>query len=172
MKLSTKARYGLRMMVELARALKQRPLIRLGDIAKITGVSQNYLAQLAMPLRHAGLLVGISGKKGGYALGRPADEIKLSEILQAVQGPISLTDCSLNPELCLYAPFCESRMIWVLAAHKMQEVFESYHLSDLVASDFRSETRHKFPDIPLLEPDQHMSGEPGPMSCSGPPPRV
>jgi len=60
------------MMIELARELKNKKLVHLRQIAEITGLSENYLAQLAIPLKNNGLLVGISGKKGGYHLSRPA----------------------------------------------------------------------------------------------------
>jgi len=168
MKFSTKARYGLRMMVELARLLREKPLVPLVEIADITGVSANYLAQLAMPLRHAGLLVGVSGQKGGYALGRPAEDIHLNEILEALQGPIALTDCSGNPDLCLYAPFCETRMIWVIAAHKMRKVFEEHSLADLIDQDFRKKTQEKFKDLPQLIPDIRESDGQAPHACTLP----
>ena len=108
MKFSTKARYGLRMMVELARELKKDKLVQLGKIAKITGLSENYLAQLAIPLKNNGILLGISGKNGGYRLAKPSDQIKIGEIIRAVGGPVSLTDCVANPEICMNSSFCET----------------------------------------------------------------
>lgn len=156
-------------MVELARALQSKSLVQLGEVAKITGISSNYLAQLAMPLRNGGLLMGVSGKKGGYTLGRPADEIYISEILEAVQGPIALTDCSDNPELCLYAPFCETRMLWVIAGHKLKETFGQYTLADLIKKNFCDKTRRKYKEIDLLKPEEQERGNPGPLSCAVPP---
>ena len=70
MKLSTRARYGLRIMVELARELQSNELVHLGKIARITGLSRNYLSQLAISLKNASLIVGVSGKKGRDALPR------------------------------------------------------------------------------------------------------
>lgn len=165
MKFSTRARYGLRMMVELARALQEKPLVHLGEVSRTTGISTNYLAQLAMPLKNNGLLVGVSGKGGGYSLGRPADEIKISEIIEAVQGPTALTDCTVNPDLCMHAPFCDTRMIWVIAGHKLHEVFEQFSLADIIRKGFRQQTLREYGSIPLLNPEDSMSSEPGPFSC-------
>lgn len=165
MKLSTRARYGLRMMVELARALRKEKLVRLRQIARITGLSENYMAQLAMSLRNDGLLIGVSGKKGGYRLAREPRQISVKDIVQAVQGPIGLTDCTIHPELCLNAPFCEARMVWVLANYRLLEVFESLTLADMIDKDFMKNTRKKHPDKKLLNPDKVMATDSFIMSC-------
>jgi len=157
MKFSTRARYGLRLMMELARELKKHDPVHLGHVASITGLSTNYLAQLAMPLKNSGLLHGISGKKGGYRLGRPADKISVRGILEAVQGPIGLTDCSNHPELCLNCSFCEARMIFVIATHKMVEVFDRTTLADLMDKDWKREVYDEFSHIPLLQPDKYLA---------------
>ncbi len=165
MKLSTRARYGLRMMVELARALRKEKLVRLRQIAKITGLSENYMAQLAMSLKNDGLLIGVSGKNGGYFLAREPHEISVKDIVQAVQGPIGLTDCTIHPELCLNAPFCEARMVWVLANYRLSEVFEGITLADMIDKDFIKNTRKKNPDMKLLNPDKIMATDSLIMNC-------
>ncbi len=157
MKFSTRARYGLRMMVELARELQHSRLVQLNRIAEITHLSVNYLVQLAIPLKNNGLIVGISGKKGGYRLARPPQEIKIREILEAVQGPLSLSDCVNNPEICLNSSFCEARMIWVLASQKIIDVFEEYSLADLIDREYKNKIRNKYPGITLLDPDKFMA---------------
>lgn len=150
------------MMVELARALQEKPLVHLGEVARTTGISTNYLAQLAMPLKNNGLLVGVSGKGGGYSLGRPAEEIRISEIIEAVQGPTALTDCTVNPDLCMHAPFCDTRMIWVIAGHKLHEVFEQFSLADIIRKGFRQDTLREYSSIPLLNPEEQRCCEPEP----------
>jgi len=132
MKLSTRARYGMRLMIELARGLRQAELIHLGRIAKTTGLSESYLAQLAIPLKSKGLVVGISGQKGGYRLGRPAGEITLADIVSALIGPICLTECSTNPGICLNAEFCEARIVWSLMNDSMNGVLREHTLADLL----------------------------------------
>lgn len=157
MKFSTRARYGLRLMVELARGLKKEKLVHLGKISGITGVSENYLAQLAMSLKNDGLLIGVSGKKGGYYLSRPASEIKISEIIKAVAGPISLTDCVNNPDICLNSSFCEARMIWVIMSGSMFEILERYTLEDLIDKKKLAEVVNEHSHLPLLFPDRFLA---------------
>jgi Rrf2 family protein len=138
------------MMVELARLLQSEDLIQLKRIAKITGLSNNYLGQLAILLRDNGLIIGVSGKRGGYRLARPPEEISLREIIRAVQGPIFATDCVLHPDLCLNAEFCEARTVWALLSHKMQEVLDEYTLADIIDPDWRSDVEKKYSDVSYL----------------------
>ena len=132
LKISTRARYGLRLMIELARGTKGQKLMHLGQVAKITGLSDSYLAQLAIPLKSAGLMVGVSGKKGGYHLGRPAEEITIADIVEALIGPIGLTECSRNPSVCLNAEFCEARVVWSLMSDCMNNILANHTLADLL----------------------------------------
>lgn len=159
MRFSTRARYGLRLMVELSRMLRDQEIVQLRQIARVTGISSNYLAQLAMPLKQAGLLIGVSGKRGGYQLALPAAEIRVSDVVDAVQGPVGLTDCVDSPEVCLNSSFCEARMIWVIASHKMAEVFRQVTLADMVDSGFRSKMMRQHDDIPLLDPDNFLAAD-------------
>lgn len=157
MKLSTRARYGLRMMVELARELKEEKLVHLGKIAQITGLSENYLAQLAIPLKSEGLLVGVSGKKGGYHLSRDPDKIKLSEIIRAVIGPIEFTECVNNPDLCLNSESCEARMIWVILSSSLMEILDQFSLADLTDKERLEKMKGEYSRFPLLFPERIMA---------------
>jgi len=157
MKFSTRARYGLRMMLELARKLQKENLVHLGRVANVTGISENYLAQLAMSLKNDGLLIGVSGKKGGYQLARPAEEITVNEIVTALIGPISVTECTCNPNLCLTSTFCETRAIWALVNSRIQKTLEEFTLADLLDSNFIQKVQSDNPDIPYLFPDRVMA---------------
>ena len=157
MKFSTRARYGLRMMVELARLLQNEHLVHLGRIARITGLSENYLAQLAMSLRNDGLLIGVSGKKGGYQLARPAEQIKVGEIIKALIGPISLTDCVTNPNLCMNSGACETRTLWAIVNHRVQQTLDEFTLEDLVRRDWLSVMQGEHAEMSLLFPDRMMA---------------
>lgn len=157
MKFSTRARYGLRMMLELARKLQNENLVDLGRIAKITGISENYLAQLAMSLKNDGLVIGVSGKKGGYQLARPADQITVSEIVTALIGPINVTDCTNSPNLCLTSSYCETRTIWALVNNRIQETLEEFTLADLLDKDFIKEVQSKNSSVINLFPDKIMA---------------
>ncbi len=157
MKLSTRARYGLRLMVELARELQKDKLIHLGKIARITGLSENYLAQLAIPLKAEGLLVGVAGKKGGYHFAKPADEIKIADVVRALIGQIDLAECVSNPSVCLNSSFCEARMIWVILSENIMEILERYTLVDLLDKDKREDLIKTYSHYPLLFPDRVMA---------------
>ena len=165
MRFSTRARYGLRMMVELARELQNKNLVQLGQVAKITGLSVNYLVQLAIPLKNNGLIFGVSGKNGGYRLTRPPQEIKVREILEAVQGPMELTECVYNPDICLNSSFCEARMVWVIASEKMMDIFDEYSLADLIDKQCKDKMRNKYPEIKLLNPDKYLADGSSQQSC-------
>ncbi|HDL19361.1 MAG TPA: Rrf2 family transcriptional regulator [Bacteroidetes bacterium] len=154
MKFSTRARYGLRMMVELARGLEKERVVRLGQIAAITNISQNYLLQLTIPLKKRGVIRGISGKNGGYQLARPAGQIKLSEIIEAVDGFISLTGCVRSPDICLNSSFCEARIIWVILSENMFDVLEKFSLRDLIEKQQLAKIREEYSYMSLLYPDQ------------------
>lgn len=154
MKFSTRARYGLRMMVELARSLEKERIVRLSQIAAITNISKNYLLQLTIPLKNGGIIRGISGKNGGYQLARPAEQIKLSEIIEAVDGAISLTDCVRNPDICLNSSFCEARTIWVILSENMFDVLAKFSLRDLIEKQQLSKIREEYSYMRLLDSDQ------------------
>jgi len=158
MKFSTRIRYGLRMMVELARELKKEKIVHLGRIARITGLSENYLAQLAISLKNNGLLIGVAGKKGGYMLSRTAEDIKISDIVKSLTGPISLTDCVNNPDICLNSHSCEARMIWVILSGRMVEFLDEYSLAELVDKERAVQICSKFDYMPLLNPDKMLAG--------------
>ncbi|MDX9857290.1 MAG: Rrf2 family transcriptional regulator [candidate division Zixibacteria bacterium] len=157
MKFSTRARYGLRMMVELARLLEHEHLVHLGRIARITGLSENYLAQLAISLRNDGLLIGVSGQRGGYQLARPASQIRVGDIIKALIGPISLTDCVTNPNVCMNSGACETRTVWAIVNHRVQETLDSMSLADLIRRDWLSDMQQKHADLALLFPDRMVA---------------
>ncbi len=161
MKISTRARYGLRLMVELARELRQRSPVQLGRIATITGISDNYLAQLAIALKNDGLLVGVSGQKGGYHLSRSPENIKVCDVVKAVIGPLRLTGCVDNPELCLNSSFCEARLIWVILSGSMKEVLDKYTLADLIDKERITAIRAEYAYLPALDADRFMAGKEG-----------
>ena len=159
MKFSTRARYGLRMMVEMARELKTDKLVQLGKIAKVTGLSDNYLAQLAIPLKNQGLLIGISGKNGGYRLAKPPEEISVSQIVKAVSGDVKITDCVDNPDICLNSSFCEARLIWVIVNDALTSALEKFTLADLIEKHKVDNIRREYQHIALIDPDRVMSGK-------------
>ena len=145
------------MMVELARELQKNDLVHLGRIAEITGLSCNYLSQLAIPLKNAGLIKGVPGKMGGYRLAKSPEKISIAEIVRAVIGPVSLTECVTDPSICNNSTFCEARTVWTIVNSQIQQTLEELTLADLIARNWLSNVQKKHSDMPLLFPDKVMS---------------
>jgi Rrf2 family protein len=131
MKLSTRGRYGVRLMFDLALHYGDGP-IYLKDIAERQEVSVKYLWQLINPLKTKGLVNSTRGAHGGYVLGKEPACISLKEILQVLEGSLCLVDCVDTPSLCEHSPSCISRDIWEEASKGMQQTLENTTLATMV----------------------------------------
>jgi Rrf2 family protein len=131
MKLSTRGRYGVRLMLELALHYGEGPIL-LKDIAERQGISEKYLWQLINPLKTTGLVNSLRGAHGGYVLGKAPEAISLKAILQILEGPLCLVDCVDNPALCERSLSCISRDIWGEASKNMQQTLEDTTLATMV----------------------------------------
>jgi len=130
MKLSTKARYGTRALLDLAVHTDDGP-VQIRKIAKRQEISERYLWHLLDYLRGAGLVRGVRGSRGGFVLARDPSEIKLSDLLQILEGPIAIVDC-VGLEICDRADRCVTREIWSLLNRTFVDVLDSITLADLV----------------------------------------
>ena len=130
LRLSTKARYALRAMMELAIHEGRGP-VQLREVARAQRISAKYLEQLAIPLRHAGLLHTERGPSGGYELARPAMAITALEVVQAVEGPLELLECVGRRSACDRAGVCAARDLWVEAGEAITKVLAATSLADL-----------------------------------------
>jgi Rrf2 family protein len=131
MKLSTKGRYGTRLMLELA-LHESSELVTLHQISKQQKISKKYLWSLINPLHRAGLVRAIRGAQGGYALAKPPAEITLRDIIVEVEGPLSIVDCVQMPSICDREPLCIARDVWMELSGKIEETLASVTLKDLV----------------------------------------
>ena len=131
MKLSTRARYGVRLMLSLAVNYGKGPVF-LKDIARGEDISEKYLSLIIIPLRTAGLVNSTRGAYGGYHLARDPAQINLKDILDILEGESCLVDCVRDPSLCPRVSTCVSREIWTLLGGKISEVLVSINLQDLV----------------------------------------
>lgn len=131
MKLSTKGRYGVRMMIDLASHYGEGPVL-LREIAKRQEISEKYLSNLINPLKATGLIEAMRGVHGGYVLGKAPTEITMRDIVQAVEGPMCLVDCVEKPAACGRAPLCIARDLWLETADAMGRVLGKYTLTDMV----------------------------------------
>ena len=132
MKLSTRARYALRMMLDLARHGGEHEPVSLAAIAERADLSRGYLEQLAITLRNARLLRGVAGRHGGYMLTRPSTEITVGDVVEAMIGPINLVDCIESPETCLQAEYCSCRAIYSIINQRIADELHRYTLANLV----------------------------------------
>ncbi len=131
MKLSTRGRYGTRALLELA-LHQEGGLVLLKDIARKQEISQRYLEHVIRPLVAGGILRSIRGAGGGIALARPPEEIKMSDVIQLLEGSIAPTDCVDDKSICPRSDVCATRDIWCEIRDAVSKVLESTSLSDLV----------------------------------------
>lgn len=131
MRVSTKTRYGLRFMIELGSNYGKGP-VYMKDIARLQQISEKYLSQILITLKSAGLVDGFRGVNGGYILTRPPSEISTREIVQVLEGGLSLIECVQSPESCSRQTDCVSYEVWKKLGSVITETLESISLEDLV----------------------------------------
>ena len=131
MKLSTRTRYGMRAIIELAQYEGTRPL-QLKTIAERQEISIKYLEQLMGLLRSAGLVRSVRGSKGGYALGRPQDQIKVSDVFRCLEGTVTTTECVEDKDVCQRSADCVARELWMEVEAAIHQVLDSITLADMV----------------------------------------
>lgn len=131
MKLSTRSRYGTRMMLDLAQHYDESP-VRIGEIAKRQDISVKYLEQLIIPLKKANYINSVRGPKGGHVLAKPPEEITVGEIVELLEGGMNLTHCVENPDRCDRSQTCLTRGVWETATRAMYQELNSITLSDMV----------------------------------------
>lgn len=131
MKLSTRGRYGLRALLDLA-LHQDEGLVLLRDVARRQEFSLAYLEHLIAPLIAAGLVKSTRGARGGVLLLKPPAEIKLGQVVQVLEGSIAPVDCVNTPALCHRSASCATRDIWVEMKQAMSQVLDSTTLQDLV----------------------------------------
>lgn len=131
MKLSTRARYGTRALLELAMQ-KNDGLVPLKEIAERQQISLAYLEHLITPLVTAGIIRSTRGPKGGVSLARSPADIRLNEVVQLLEGSIAPAECIDNPEMCDRSGWCATRDVWADLEKAMNDVLGSTTLADLV----------------------------------------
>ncbi len=154
MKLKTRARYALRSMIEIARSSATGRPLSLEKIARRTGISRRYLEHLVGSLRDATLVKSVRGRHGGYHLARPADEVLLGHVVEAVIGPISIVDCIHRPEMCLVSSVCECRDVYRVINDKVIQALNSYSLADLVDQAKPPPSLSSLAELDLAAPTQ------------------
>lgn len=130
MKISTRGRYGIRLLLDLASHEGKEP-IPLRDIARRQHISLSYIEQLVTPLIAAGLVKSTRGARGGIRLAKSPQEINLSDVIGLLESSISPVDCLDDPEACPHSNFCATRDVWSEMKDAMDRVLKSVTIQDL-----------------------------------------
>ena len=132
MKISTKGRYALRLMLDLA-ACPEDEYISLKDISARQGISMKYLEQIVSLLCRAGFIKSLRGPQGGYRLARKPSEYTAGQILRVTEGDLSPTACLQDEEnLCPRAEGCPTLKFWAGLAEAVNHYVDSVTLADLL----------------------------------------
>lgn len=140
MKISTRGQYGTRALLDLVLHEEKKPVL-LKDIARRQQISPGYLEHLISPLIAAGILRSTRGPKGGISFARPPEEIKLSEVIQLLEGSIAPVECINDPDICHRSGLCAPRDIWNELKEAMNYVLESTTLKDLAERQKKKEQK-------------------------------
>ncbi|MEY7999516.1 Rrf2 family transcriptional regulator [Clostridium sp. Mt-5] len=133
MKLSTKGRYGVKAMVDLAIHYSQEPS-SIKSISERQNISEYYLEQLFSGLRKSDLIKSIRGAQGGYILNREPKDITIADIIEVLEGPIEISDCidENNESSCSKVDCCATRLLWSKIKDSMDQVMKFTTLQDMV----------------------------------------
>ncbi len=150
MKLSTKSRYGLRALFDIAYNSGNLPA-QIQDISRRQEISPRYLEQIFQSLKKAGILKSKRGPQGGYCLSRSSDEITVRDIITATEGDLALVDC-VSPKRkkkeCVFNGCCVTQTIWEEASAKLNDYFATLTLKSLCergqAMGLKREQDHRF----------------------------
>lgn len=132
MELSCRGRYATRAMLELSISEPGKP-IPLSHIAGNQDISRKYLQQLMAGLRRAGLVHVVKGFRGGFMIARPPDQIRVGDILRAIEGDLALVECVRHEHVCDRRDECMTRGLWAQASKVLGDYFDSITLADLTS---------------------------------------
>jgi len=140
LKLSTRSRYGLRMMLELAKKYKEGP-VSVKDISEVQNISIKYLQQLAIILEKGGLIKSFRGAYGGYQLTREPAFIRVKDAVVLLEGNLYLVPCLQDENYCERSRDCVTRKLWQEVNDKLLKVLDSYTIQDLVKMEGNGKER-------------------------------
>ena len=130
--ISTRSRYGLRLLIDLAESARGLP-VDLGSVAARQEIPEAYLAKLAAPLKAAGILRTVRGARGGYELARPASAIDLLTVVEALEGRSSLLECTADPSACGRSGDCRTLPVWAGLDKAIKDYLGALTLADAAA---------------------------------------
>jgi len=130
MKLSTRGRYAVTAMFDLATHGDGKP-ITAAEISERQGISLSYLEQLLQKLRRFGLVKTVRGPAGGYVLAKRPFQVSIGDIIRATEGPVALASCVPSASNCQKSGCCSTRSLWGKLSTKVSKVLDSTSLADL-----------------------------------------
>jgi Rrf2 family cysteine metabolism transcriptional repressor len=133
---STRGRYGVQIMVDLAKHSDEGP-ISLKSVADRQKLSEHYLEQLVPELRKAGLVKSVRGAQGGYILAKKPESINIGDVIRVLEGPIAPVECTnqTGSDCCEKTSFCVTREVWVKVRDSINDVVDSISLADLISDN-------------------------------------
>ena len=131
MKISTRGRYALRLMIDLAQQEEGKP-VPLRDVARRQNISDKYLEQIVTPLSRAGLVRSVRGAGGGYLLTRSPREYTAGDILRPLEGDLAPVECATDEEFCPHCGDCATVELWQEIYRAVSRVVDGVTLADLV----------------------------------------
>jgi len=134
MKLTTKCRYGIRAVMEIARNYQKGPTKR-KDIVEVQTISDSFLENILIDLKHGGIIESIRGAKGGFILKRSPSQITAADVFVALQGPLSLIECLENPKVCDRNEKCVVRSMWQDMQDAQEKVLKETTIESLVKKE-------------------------------------
>ena len=147
MKISTKGKYGLRAMIDLAQYSEQEA-VSISSIAQRQKISESYLEQLVAKLKKAGLVISIRGAAGGYRLARPASDISVGDVLRALEGDVRAVICTAQTEEgCEGEELCVTKYVWQRINESIEKTVDEMMIDQLVAESRKAQEKAKNHDV-------------------------
>ncbi len=134
MRISTKGRYALRILIDIAVYQNSDIPRRIKDIAESQQISEKYVGRLIVQLRKSGFLKARRGVKGGYFLALPPEEISLLSVIESMEGDLSIVRCVCEPKRCKMTHQCPTRDVWSEINQKIKETFAPFHLGHFLVN--------------------------------------
>lgn len=149
MRITTKSRYGTRLIIDLALNSKKGP-VKLIDISKRQGISLKYMEKLIKKLKEAGFVKSMRGPHGGYMLAMPMKDISVADIVKILEGTDSITDCTDKENVCgecNRAGECITQWIWMETSEAMFKKLNSFKIDKLVKESHKYTKKNNLPRL-------------------------
>ena len=131
MKISTKGRYGLIAIMDMA-IFSKSDIVTLKSISERQNISERYLEQIFSSLKKSGLVQSVRGAQGGYLLSKEPKDITVGDILVVLEGPVSLSDCVMDEDICENSGKCVTKIVWEKMKKGIEDVINSITLQDMI----------------------------------------